>query len=316
METSVIAEYDRFYGALLKAGLVGEWGFRARSEIFLGFARQIWAYDVAGSMCRGGKVLDIGCYAGYGESRISEIAREVVAIDTNTWAIDHASKSNKSVTVRFLVADALEMPFEDSSFDVVMAMQLFEHLEPSQTTRFLSNVRRILIDDGLCVMATPNKNIRIPLRKKPFNPEHKLEYTARTFADSLEAHFEYVTLMGVRASDWIEEIERRRVRNLAWKCYIGQPLAGVLSHLLTPESIGRIKESVFRRNLRGPGTETAERLRDEQFAKVIGQASLKDFFLVDDADSIEESLDLFAVAGKKPSSIAIAPPITFMRNQE
>ncbi|MHB8896981.1 MAG: class I SAM-dependent methyltransferase [Candidatus Geothermincolia bacterium] len=313
MEQSVITEYDRFYGALLEAGLVKEWGFRARPEIFLGFARQLWAYDVAASLCAGRRVLDVGCYAGYGESRLSNVAREVVAIDIDERAISHANATNLFSNVTFITTNALEMPFEDSSFDVVIAMQLFEHLEPSKTDRFLAAVRRVLVDDGLFVLATPNRKIRIPIREKPFNPLHLREYDAKTLEDVLANHFPNVDLIGIRAAEWIEQLERRRVRQLAWKCYIGQPVARLLSHFLSEDALSRLKDVAFRRTTGSPANALDASSRDEQFARSIGRASLDDFFLVDNAASIGCSLDLLAVCTKTPAEERIKPLERFTR---
>ena len=55
---------------------------------------------------------------------------------------------------RFVQASATEMPFSDASFDLLIALHLVEHLP--QPGCFFAEARRVLHDEGLLIIATPN----------------------------------------------------------------------------------------------------------------------------------------------------------------
>src|SRR2546426_1079119 len=73
----------------------------------------------------GGVVLDVGCGEGYGAAVLAADAR-VVALEPDRDAALHAAAKYPSITV--LRADACALPLADRSFDVVVAMQVLEHL--------------------------------------------------------------------------------------------------------------------------------------------------------------------------------------------
>jgi ubiquinone/menaquinone biosynthesis C-methylase UbiE len=91
-------------------------------------------------------------------------------------------------------ADAQDLPFEDSSFDVVVCLEVLEHLRDYR--RALSEIRRVLKPSGKLIAS-------IPYRKKggagdtnPFygpNPFHLYEPGEGEFYDALAAHFLKVT---------------------------------------------------------------------------------------------------------------------------
>ena len=54
----------------------------------------------------------------------------------------------------FVRGSAQELPFSDTTFDLVIALHLVEHL--SQPTRFFAEARRVLRGEGLLMIATPN----------------------------------------------------------------------------------------------------------------------------------------------------------------
>jgi SAM-dependent methyltransferase len=54
----------------------------------------------------------------------------------------------------FVQATAIEIPFSDTTFDLVIALHLVEHLP--QPERFFAEARRVLRGKGLLMIATPN----------------------------------------------------------------------------------------------------------------------------------------------------------------
>ena len=62
------------------------------------------------------------------------------------------SASSPKPSADFLVADALDMPFADESFDLVWSLESGEHMPDKQ--KFLQECYRVLKKDGIFIMAT------------------------------------------------------------------------------------------------------------------------------------------------------------------
>jgi SAM-dependent methyltransferase len=98
-------------------------------------------------------VLDLGCNDGLFSMRIAQKvgAESIVGIE-RVWSLAKTA-SNKGVSS--ILGDANNtFPFKDEAFDVVTANQVIEHL--NNTDVFIKEIRRVLKQDGYCVIATPN----------------------------------------------------------------------------------------------------------------------------------------------------------------
>lgn len=99
------------------------------------------------------RVLDVGCADGWKTSMVHERigGESVIGTDIDSSALA-LTRDRPVQTVR---ADCEHtFPFDDGSFDVVIANQIIEHVRGSD--HFLDEVRRILKDDGYAVISTMN----------------------------------------------------------------------------------------------------------------------------------------------------------------
>jgi 2-polyprenyl-3-methyl-5-hydroxy-6-metoxy-1,4-benzoquinol methylase len=102
---------------------------------------------------RGKRVLDVGCLGGQISRLIMEKNNEVWGVEINPAAAEVAR--NRGIRVK--VANAEEgLPFEDTSFDVVHAGELVEHLY--DTKHFFNECNRVLKPEGLLLFTAPNLN--------------------------------------------------------------------------------------------------------------------------------------------------------------
>jgi ubiquinone/menaquinone biosynthesis C-methylase UbiE len=84
------------------------------------------------------RTLDVACGSGY-FTRF--LPGEIVAIDQSANMIDVARQ--RGATGDYLVADALDMPFEDNSFERVFTGHFYGHLSEQDRDRFLAEARRV-----------------------------------------------------------------------------------------------------------------------------------------------------------------------------
>ncbi len=136
------------------------------------------------------RVLDVGCGEGHFAAALTREGVEVVAIDVAAEPLRRALVHAPELDVR-LVEPEGELPFEEASFDVVWAGEVIEHL--ADTSRWLSEVRRVLRSGGTLLLSTPDHG---PLSRlwmalsrsafeERFNPrsDHLRFYTRRALVD-------------------------------------------------------------------------------------------------------------------------------------
>ena len=90
----------------------------------------------------GMRVLDVGCAKGFmlHDLQLMIPGIEVAGIDVSAYAIENAIDS---VRDRVQVADARELPFADSSFDLVISVNTVHNLERDDCARALQEIMRV-----------------------------------------------------------------------------------------------------------------------------------------------------------------------------
>src|SRR5579863_4959 len=102
-------------------------------------------------LSRGDRLLDVGCGPGTITMDLAELVApgEVIGLDRSPEVIDRAREAAKMrglSNLSFEVGDVYHLDLEDSSFDVVYAHQVLQHL--SEPVLALQEMRRVLADGG------------------------------------------------------------------------------------------------------------------------------------------------------------------------
>ena len=123
----------------------------------------------------GDRVLDLGCAAGAITHYLSTFGTEPVGIDFEPLAIERARKLFPGL--RFEVADATELPFDEGSFDKAVAADFVEHIEDDTFLAMCAELRRALVAGGLFAIYAPNPRHLIErMKERDFvlaqNPTH------------------------------------------------------------------------------------------------------------------------------------------------
>jgi len=103
------------------------------------------------------KILDVGCGIGgstlYLAEKFNASAQGVtLSPEQAKRATERATESNLEERVQFQVANALELPFAESSFDLVWSLESGEHFQDK--AKFLQEAYRVLKPGGKLLMAT------------------------------------------------------------------------------------------------------------------------------------------------------------------
>lgn len=136
---------------------VGDLGFRRRIITLLGYL-DIKASDF---------VLDCGCGEGFYSLLLSELYQcRVIAVDTDRELLEKAKKwIGERKNVSFQVADVIELPFGDETFDKIILSEVLEHIPADG--KAIKEVYRVLKKGGIVGITVPNHNY--PLFWDPFN---------------------------------------------------------------------------------------------------------------------------------------------------
>jgi ubiquinone/menaquinone biosynthesis C-methylase UbiE len=118
------------------------------------YALQLYHHVAAGVPVEGRNVLEVGCGRGGGAAYIARALRprEMVGVDRTAASIRFARRHfSAQKNLRFLEADAHELPFEDNTFDAVVNIESAQHYR--DIDRFFSEVHRVLKPGGHLLIA-------------------------------------------------------------------------------------------------------------------------------------------------------------------
>lgn len=199
--------------------------------------------------------------AGCGEGYGTSLLAETAAV--TGVDLDAAAIAHARRTypgVGFIRGDVCALPLPDASLDAVVSLQVIEHVAAPE--RLVAEAARVLRDGGELVCATPNRLTFSP-EGAPTNPFHVFELAPGELVDLLAPHFRVTALLGVHHGRRLRALESLARRTLP-ELLLASP----------PDAWGPL--------LRG----------------VVPRVRADDFVLR--ADRVESSLDLLAIAVRRP----------------
>ncbi len=157
------------------------------------YQRHLVVYEWIRARVGGLKVVDMACGEGYGSAVLARTAREVVGVDANPEAHEHARLRYGAPGLRF-ERDMVERWAEPC--DAVVFLQTIEHV--ANPDEVLEHFKALVGPEGLVVLSTPNLlTLAPPGAEKSANPWHLKEYRADEFRALCAAHFSEVELLGL-----------------------------------------------------------------------------------------------------------------------
>lgn len=136
------------------------------------------------------KVLDAGCGPGRHSIEIARNGHELVAVDFSNGMVEKTrnglSEQKLTGKAKILQADIRNLPFENECFDLVVNMEVLEHLPGylADCEKSIKEFYRVLKKGGKLIIEAPLKPHRIMLNLTKYNPklrgiskeEHELYY--------------------------------------------------------------------------------------------------------------------------------------------
>ena len=137
----------------------------------------LFRYEFASKFVKNKTVLDIGCGLGLGSNFLAKHgAKSVLGIDNSLKAINYAKTKFVGSNIKFMRWNALQLNELKTEYDVVVALEVIEHLPNDSYAKFIKQIAKVLKKKGICILSTPNKLTSSPNTKKPSNPYHTREF--------------------------------------------------------------------------------------------------------------------------------------------
>jgi ubiquinone/menaquinone biosynthesis C-methylase UbiE len=102
-------------------------------------------------------ILDGGCREGYFVRKCNEKQISVIGVDLSLNSLKEAKVNACDALIR---ADLTHLPFSDKTVDKVSLLDVIEHFDKNGRIDCLNEVNRVLRDDGLLLISTPNSLCR------------------------------------------------------------------------------------------------------------------------------------------------------------
>jgi SAM-dependent methyltransferase len=154
------------------------------------FRRHLAVYEWIAERCAALRVADLACGEGYGSEVLARRATEVIGVDANPEAHEHARLRYRHPNLRFergLVEDFA------GPCDVIVFLQTIEHVR--EPDRLLD---RFAVAAPLAYISTPNRlTLAPPGAEKSDNPWHVREYVLEEYRELLAPHYARVEVLGL-----------------------------------------------------------------------------------------------------------------------
>ena len=154
------------------------------------YRRHLVVYQWISERVRGAAVADLACGEGYGSDVLAGRAAEVLGVDANPEAHEHAKARYRRSNLRF---ERTLVERFDERCDAIVFLQTIEHVEhPAELLAHFSELAPV------SYVSTPNRLTLAPEgAEKSENPWHLREYTAAEYRELVAPQFESVEIYGV-----------------------------------------------------------------------------------------------------------------------
>jgi 2-polyprenyl-3-methyl-5-hydroxy-6-metoxy-1,4-benzoquinol methylase len=121
-------------------------------------------YAFAAQFVKGKIILDFASGEGYGSYMLSKEAELVIGVEIDEKTVKHASSNYIRDNLEFMQGSILKVPIEgEKMFDAIICFEAIEHVEEHE--ELMHEVKRLLKEDGVFIVSSPNKKVYTDARK-------------------------------------------------------------------------------------------------------------------------------------------------------
>jgi len=194
--------------------------------------------------------LEIGSSTGYVTRYLSTNFKHTIGLDIDKPGLEFAAKNNRSCDCAFILADAMNIPLEDESVDVVVCNAIYEHVPDAEI--LMKEIYRVLKKDGFCYFGAGN---RLPMFWEAHYQLPFIAWLPRGLAGWIlrltkkadfyyETHFTYWGLVKLVSDFQIHDFTIKVIKNPRGY-YLDQKIRGTLVYSKIPGFIYRIIYPLF-----------------------------------------------------------------------
>lgn len=159
---------------------------------YLFWKRLKYAYRKTMNHGSGLRVLDFGCGSGVMSYMLASAGHQITAVDVEFRPLEKVkSKISFPANVNFREGDLTAMDIEPLSFDVILALDVLEHIETPES--LYKCFAKILKPGGVLIVSGPTENFLYKIGRKLAGKEFTGEYHHKNIADikrELKVNFE------------------------------------------------------------------------------------------------------------------------------
>lgn len=149
------------YDSIAERWWSDESGATATIRYFVNPVRFAYFKNILDATCisgyAGGNALDVGCGGGFLSEELAKIGLSVTGVDPSVESIRIAAAhaAGSRLCIDYAESSGEDLPFEDSSFDMVFCCDVLEHVNDINTV--ISEISRVLKKGGLFFFDTINR---------------------------------------------------------------------------------------------------------------------------------------------------------------
>jgi ubiquinone/menaquinone biosynthesis C-methylase UbiE len=148
------------------------------------YGEHLARYEAVRELVAGKVVLDIASGSGYGTQILAESAKKVYGVDVSEDSVEYAKHHFGGKNIEFKVGDAVTIPLDDDSVELVVCYETIEHIKDYE--QFLREIKRVLQPGGRLILSTPNED-----EFHEGNHFHLHEFRLQELKDLLAKHFSH-----------------------------------------------------------------------------------------------------------------------------
>lgn len=135
------------------------WAQQRGNEVYLDEMSEAIISELVGicGSLKGKRVLEAGCGRGIISAKMAELGADVYLLDISLEALQIARKhfATKNVHATFTHGDIFDLPFKDSTFDIVWNAGVMEHFEEAFQLKALQGITKIIRTTGQFITFNP-----------------------------------------------------------------------------------------------------------------------------------------------------------------